>query len=76
MVPRDASDSAPPDASARRRIREAVQDWFGREGRELPWREGYDPYRTWISEIMLQQTRSETVIPYFLRWLERFPDAA
>lgn len=41
--------------------------------RELPWRELTDPYAIWISEIMLQQTRVETVIPYFQRWMERFP---
>ncbi|MBT8395788.1 MAG: A/G-specific adenine glycosylase [Gemmatimonadetes bacterium] len=42
--------------------------------RSLPWREETDPYRIWVSEVMLQQTRVETVIPYYERWLERFPD--
>jgi A/G-specific adenine glycosylase len=42
--------------------------------RELPWRGETDPYRIWISEVMLQQTRVETVIPYYKRWMERFPD--
>ena len=42
--------------------------------RDLPWRNETDPYRIWVSEVMLQQTRVETVIPYYRRWLERFPD--
>ncbi len=44
--------------------------------RSLPWRGETDPYRIWVSEVMLQQTRVETVIPYYGRWLERFPDIA
>ncbi len=48
--------------------------WYDRCSRDLPWREDQDPYRVWISEIMLQQTRVETVIPYYRRFLERFPD--
>lgn len=47
--------------------------WFEARARVLPWRENRTPYRVWISEAMLQQTRVETVIPYFLRWMERFP---
>ena len=42
--------------------------------RDLPWRDETDPYRIWVSEIMLQQTRVETVIPYYEKWLHRFPD--
>ena len=41
--------------------------------RNLPWRATSDPYRIWISEVMLQQTRVETVVPYYNRWIERFP---
>jgi A/G-specific adenine glycosylase len=48
--------------------------WYEREKRILPWREQVNPYRTWISETMLQQTRVGTVIPYFQRFMERFPD--
>jgi len=48
-------------------------DWYGREGRELPWRGTRDPYRVWLSEIMLQQTGVVTVIPYYQRFLDRFP---
>jgi A/G-specific adenine glycosylase len=47
--------------------------WYLRECRDLPWRRSRDPYHIWVSEIMLQQTRVETVIPYFQRFLSRFP---
>ena len=47
--------------------------WYRAHGRVLPWRSAPGPYRTWLSEIMLQQTRVETVIPYYQRFLERFP---
>lgn len=48
-------------------------DWYDRSRRELPWRRDKDPYRIWVSEIMLQQTRVEAVIPYYHRFLRRFP---
>jgi len=47
--------------------------WYRRNARILPWRGYPDPYAVWVSEIMLQQTRVETVIPYFQRWMKRFP---
>ena len=47
--------------------------WFTQNQRPLPWRERYLPYGIWISEIMLQQTRVDTVVPYYLRWMQRFP---
>jgi A/G-specific adenine glycosylase len=47
--------------------------WYARQGRKLPWRGSQDPYAVWVSEIMLQQTRVEAVIPYFMRWMDRFP---
>jgi A/G-specific adenine glycosylase len=47
--------------------------WFGRQKRVLPWRDEPSPYRVWISEIMLQQTQVITVVPYFERFIERFP---
>lgn len=47
--------------------------WFDRHRRDLPWRRDHDPYRVWLSEIMLQQTRVETVIPFYLSFLARFP---
>jgi A/G-specific adenine glycosylase len=51
-----------------------ILDWYGRHARRLPWRDRPEPYRVWVSEIMLQQTRVETVRPYFERWMERFPN--
>jgi len=48
--------------------------WYRREKRDLPWRRTRDPYRIWVSEIMLQQTRVEAVLGYYARFLERFPD--
>jgi len=48
--------------------------WYEQNARDLPWRSHLSPYRTWISEVMLQQTQVETVIPYFNRWMVRFPD--
>ena len=47
--------------------------WYKNNARSLPWRGHLDPYAVWVSEIMLQQTRVETVIPYFMRWMKRFP---
>ncbi|WP_138420762.1 A/G-specific adenine glycosylase [Aquibacillus sediminis] len=48
-------------------------DWFLDEKRDLPWRKDQDPYKVWVSEIMLQQTKVDTVIPYFNRFMEKFP---
>lgn len=50
--------------------------WYGRDGRDLPWRRTRDPYRIWLSEIMLQQTGVAAVIPYYERFLAAFPDVA
>ena len=50
-----------------------VCSWYRENGRELPWRQTRDPYAIWVSEIMLQQTRVETVIPYYRRFLEALP---
>ena len=52
---------------------ELLLAWYERHKRALPWRESRDPYRVWVSEIMLQQTRAETVKPYFLRFVDRLP---
>ena len=54
-------------------MRRAILAWHDRNARDLPWRGQTDPYRIWVSEIMLQQTRAETVIPYYLRFLEHYP---
>jgi A/G-specific adenine glycosylase len=48
-------------------------DWYRRGHRDLPWRRTQDPYRIWVSEIMLQQTRAQAVIPFYQRFLDRFP---
>ena len=50
--------------------------WYDNNKRDLPWRQNTDPYRVWVSEIMLQQTRVAAVIPYFERWMQALPDAA
>ena len=55
-------------------IRTKLGRWYGRNRRDLPWRRTRDPYAIWISEIMLQQTRVAAVIPYYERFLGRFPD--
>ena len=57
-----------------KRLTQTLLDWYDRVQRLLPWRGETDPYRIWVSEIMLQQTRVETVIPYYHRFLQRFPD--
>ena len=55
----------------------ALLAWYDRHGRkELPWKHSRDPYRVWVSEIMLQQTQVATVIPYYERFMARFPDIA
>ncbi|HEY2930132.1 MAG TPA: A/G-specific adenine glycosylase [Acidobacteriota bacterium] len=53
-----------------------VLTWFRTHKRDLPWRRNRDPYRIWVSEIMLQQTQVKTVVPYFERFIARFPDIA
>ena len=54
----------------------ALLAWFCEKGRDLPWRRTRDPYAILVSEVMLQQTQVERVIPYYLAWLERWPTAA
>jgi A/G-specific adenine glycosylase len=66
-MPRTAANSALVIAAA-------LVAWYRRGHRDLPWRRSRDPYRIWVSEIMLQQTRAEAVIPYYERFLDRFPD--
>lgn len=58
---------APPSISG------ALLRWYARHARRLPWRGRKDPYAVWVSEIMLQQTRVEAVVPYYRRWMRRFP---
>jgi A/G-specific adenine glycosylase len=71
-VPLDVSEHICPEVT--RELRRSLLQWAQKNLRPLPWRTTpRDPYRVWISEIMLQQTRVETVVPYFTRWMERFP---
>jgi A/G-specific adenine glycosylase len=56
-----------------RAFRRDLVRWYGRHRRDLPWRGTRDPYRVWVSEIMLQQTRVEVVREYYRRWLRAFP---
>ncbi|WP_043632860.1 A/G-specific adenine glycosylase [Desulfovibrio sp. TomC] len=51
-------------------------DWFAANRRDLPWRRDYDPYSVWVSEIMAQQTQMDRVVPYFTRFMARFPTVA
>lgn len=55
------------------RITHRLLDWYHESHRDLPWRRDHDPYRVWVSEVMLQQTQVATVIPYYHRFLARFP---
>lgn len=59
-----------------RTLRKKLTDWYERHRRDLPWRQTRDPYRIWVSEIMLQQTRVAAVLPYYERFLSRFSDVA
>lgn len=54
-------------------FRQTLLDWYDTHGRDLPWRQDHDPYHVWISEIMLQQTQVNTVIPYYERFMTWFP---
>ncbi|MBI1976233.1 MAG: A/G-specific adenine glycosylase, partial [Candidatus Omnitrophica bacterium] len=53
----------------------SLLSWFRKHQRDLPWRHTKDPYKIWLSEIMLQQTQVATVIPYYDRWIKQFPTA-
>src|SRR6188474_3043738 len=55
---------------------EGLTVWFEENQRSLPWRSSYDPYHVWISEVMLQQTQVETVVPYFERWMAALPSVS
>ena len=58
------------------KFRRRLLSWYRRHGRDLPWRRIRDPYAILVSEFMLQQTQVATVIPYYHKWLRRFPDFA
>ena len=63
----------PKNSSDRNRFRGRLLRWFDQNRRELPWRRDRDPYRVWLSEIMLQQTRVAAVVDHYERFLQRFP---
>lgn len=74
MVPRHGRPVHPP-APDPATFRRALHAWYRKSHRLLPWRETRDPYAIWVSEVMLQQTRVESVMGYYSEFLERFPDA-
>ncbi|WP_347239952.1 A/G-specific adenine glycosylase [Oscillatoria sp. FACHB-1406] len=63
----------PPVPEEIAQLQKSLRSWYKAQGRSLPWREDQDSYKIWISEIMLQQTQVKTVIPYYQRWLDKFP---
>jgi A/G-specific adenine glycosylase len=62
-----------PPALERRRFRRRLLEWYGRNARDLPWRQTTDPYHILVSEVMLQQTQVDRVLPKYSEWLEKYP---
>ena len=62
-----------PEPGRRQWFRRRLLTWYGRHGRDLPWRETRDPYRVLVSEIMLQQTQVDRVLPKYQEWIDRYP---
>src|SRR5438132_14103021 len=62
-----------PSAPERRRFRQRVLSWYRQHGRDLPWRKTTDPYHILVSEIMLQQTQVDRVLPKYAEWLHKYP---
>ncbi len=70
----ESRDGVPvPSARGRQAFRRKLLAWYARNGRDLPWRETRDPYRVLVSEVMLQQTQLDRVLPKYHEWLARFP---
>jgi A/G-specific adenine glycosylase len=67
------SDKPMPPPPDRRRFRQRLLTWYGRNGRDLPWRRTDDPYHILVSEIMLQQTQVDRVLPKYAEWLRKYP---
>src|SRR6186997_3158026 len=65
-----------PRPPARRTFRRKLLDWYDRNGRDLPWRRTSDPYHILVSEVMLQQTQVDRVLPKYHEWLDRYPSLA
>jgi len=70
--PRRHRHRLPPPA-VRQWFRRRLLDWYRRNGRDLPWRETRDPYRILVSEVMLQQTQVDRVLPKYHEWIEKYP---
>ena len=73
MTKRVPSAHVPTTAAHHRAFRENLLAWYDANRRDMPWRESADPYRIWLSEVMLQQTRVDQAEPYYRRFTERFP---
>jgi A/G-specific adenine glycosylase len=67
------SAASPPPPEARRRFRRVLLGWYRRNGRDLPWRHTSDPYHILVSEVMLQQTQVDRVVPKYHEWLDKYP---
>src|SRR5918996_1326259 len=65
-----------PSSSERRRFRTRLLSWYRANGRDLPWRKTDDPYHILVSEVMLQQTQVDRVLPKYHEWLEKYPSLA
>lgn len=75
-MPRRPAALPLPDPTRRRWFRRQLLNWYRRNGRSLPWRETSDPYHILVSEVMLQQTQVDRVLPKYQQWLERYPSFA
>src|SRR6185436_13252676 len=74
MPPKKNARALPiPPPADRRRFRQRLLTWYRRHGRDLPWRKTDDPYHILVSEIMLQQTQVDRVLPKYAEWLEKYP---
>jgi A/G-specific adenine glycosylase len=69
----EKSDEKQLDPEGVEQVRTKLLSWYDKNRRDLPWRRERDPYKIWVSEVMLQQTRVDTVIPYYERFMQRFP---
>jgi A/G-specific adenine glycosylase len=76
MGPRTQATLTLPVPADRRRFRARLLAWYQRHGRDLPWRKTDDPYHILVSEIMLQQTQVDRVLPKYDEWLQKYPSLA
>ena len=73
MTKRHGSSTNLPTPNARRRFRRRLLGWYRHHGRDLPWRRTRDPYHILVSEVMLQQTQVDRVLPKYVEWIAKFP---